>query len=605
MTVLITKLKLISFGQFENTTIFLDDGFNLLYGKNESGKSTIADFIEGVFYGFDDGVKQRHFNRKHEKYKPKYSYKYAGYIVLKKDGIDYRLSRNFYNGEYEIYDLSNDERLETKASNLNYPGEFFLGISYKLYQNLISNYQSQESPLAAKASIIEFLSTTDDYNFSSVKAIDYLDEKLSAIGTDRAFTKPYFKVKTEINELLEKTSALKVLRENTNKDFALLFKNRDKIANKTGKLKELRKDRDSYRGNLAYKNLEDEIKYRNKLNNIEQKLEEYEDFNDYEQESKDFKELFKNKYILFSLFIILVLLCLAIYKKEPYLIAIAIILFVLIIISFLKNNNLSDSSDKTYNNQRYSEYMALVKEKEKIIEVLRILENQDKTKDRANIDIIENIDIKAVEAKIKNLEIELEDLNKENLYLEKKLATAQEELEKEVDLLDRLEKLENDLASMEKEIEAIYLAKDTIKDLSQYSKADRISFNKEISKFISNITNGRYKEISYDSDFLPTIIKANGEGISLDKLSTGFYDQLNFALKYLINENKIDNFIVFDDAFINYDLERLRNALFFLLDLSSDRQIIYLTCHNREEELLKTEAIEFNMINLEDIWYMP
>lgn len=263
------------------------------------------------------------------------------------------------------------------------------------------------------------MSTTDDYNFSSVKAIDYLDEKLSAIGTDRAFTKPYFKVKTEINELSEKTSALKVLRNNTNKDFALLFKNRDQIANKTDKLKELREDRDSYRENQAYKNLEDEIKYRNKLNNIEQKLEEYEDFNDYEQESKDFKELFKNKYILFSLFIILVLLCLAIYKKEPYLIAIGIILFVLIIISSLKNNNLSDSRDKTYNNQRYSEYMALVKEREKIIEVLSVLENQDKTKDRANIDIIENIDIKAVESKIKNLEIELEDLNKENLYLEK------------------------------------------------------------------------------------------------------------------------------------------------------------------------------------------
>lgn len=601
MTVFIKKLKLISFGQFENTTIFLDEGFNLLYGKNESGKSTIADFIEGVFYGFDDGVKQRHFNRKHEKYKPKYSYRYAGYIVLNKDGLDYRLSRNFTNGEYEIYDLSNDERLETKASNINYPGVFFLGISYKLYQNLISNYQSQESPLAAKASIIEFLSTTDDYNFSSVKAIDYLDEKLSAIGTDRAFTKPYFKTKTEINELLEKTSALKHLRDNTNKDFALLFKNRDEIANKTNKLKELRKDRDSYRENQAYRNLEDEIKYKNKLNDIDNKLQGYEEFKDYNKENDNNKGLLRSKYFLFSPLIPVLLLILAIYKKEFYLIAISIILFIVIIISYLYFNNLSDDREKTYNNQRYSEYMDLVKEKEKIVEVLRILENQDKTKDFANIDIIENIDINEVEAKIKNLEIELDDLNKENLYLEKKLATAQEELEKEVDLLDRLNKLENDLASMEKEIEAINLAKDTIKDLSQYSKADRISFNKEISKLISNITNARYKQIAYDSDFLPTIIKANGEGISLDKLSTGFYDQLNFALKYLINENKIDNFIVFDDAFINYDLERLRNALFFLLDLSSDRQIIYLTCHSREEELLKTEAINFNFINLEDI----
>ncbi|MDU0895223.1 MAG: AAA family ATPase, partial [Anaerococcus sp.] len=101
MTVLLKKINIISFGQFENTSINFEDGFNLIYGKNESGKSTIASFIEGILYGFDDGNRVRHFNRKQEIYRPINSYKYAGMAIFNKDGIDYRISRNFDNGEYE------------------------------------------------------------------------------------------------------------------------------------------------------------------------------------------------------------------------------------------------------------------------------------------------------------------------------------------------------------------------------------------------------------------------------------------------------------------------------------------------------------------------
>ncbi|MFQ9332612.1 MAG: ATP-binding protein, partial [Finegoldia magna] len=48
----IIRLDLISFGRFNNYTIEFGDKFNLIYGLNESGKTTISKFIEGVFYGF-------------------------------------------------------------------------------------------------------------------------------------------------------------------------------------------------------------------------------------------------------------------------------------------------------------------------------------------------------------------------------------------------------------------------------------------------------------------------------------------------------------------------------------------------------------------------
>lgn len=609
MTVLLKKINIISFGQFENTSINFEDGFNLIYGKNESGKSTIASFIEGILYGFDDGNRVRHFNKKQEIYRPINSYKYAGMAIFNKDGIDYRISRNFDNGEYEIYDLKDNKIMDAKASNLNFPGEFILGISYDIYKSIISNYQSQESSEKAKAKVIELLINRDDYNFSSSDAINILDNKLAEIGSDRAYTKPYAKTKAEIDDISREILDLKTLRNQTNRDFEKLYKNRDQLAKKSKKVKELKKSRDAYRGNVAYKNLEDEIKYKNQLNFIESELKKYEDIasikykkdTDLLDKTEDLsdKNLLKHYiiYICGSLLLILMWK----YFKQNYLLAIAIILPIIMIAIDKKDSKVSDDHDKKYNDERYIKYLRLVKEREKIEEVLRVLENQDKTKDRSNIKEIQNLDIKETEEKIRKLEIDLEDLNKTNINLERKLASSEEKLNHEVDLVDRLNILEQNLIAMEEEIQAIKLAKDTIAEIRKDITENNANFDREISDLIATITKDKYKKVSYDTNLNPSIINSNGESISIDKLSTGFYDQLNFALKFLINENKLDNFIIFDDAFINYDLDRLRLALFFLLDLANDRQIIYMTCHNREEEVLKSEAIDFNMIDLEEI----
>ena len=47
----LTLLHIISFGGLNNYDIRLDDGVNVLYGPNESGKSSAAMFVKFVFYG--------------------------------------------------------------------------------------------------------------------------------------------------------------------------------------------------------------------------------------------------------------------------------------------------------------------------------------------------------------------------------------------------------------------------------------------------------------------------------------------------------------------------------------------------------------------------
>ena len=51
---IIEKIEIISFGKFSNKTLDFSEGINTIYGDNESGKSTVIDFIYAMFYGFGD-----------------------------------------------------------------------------------------------------------------------------------------------------------------------------------------------------------------------------------------------------------------------------------------------------------------------------------------------------------------------------------------------------------------------------------------------------------------------------------------------------------------------------------------------------------------------
>ena len=47
----IRELGLKHFGKFSDRTIQIEDGINILYGENESGKSTLHTFIKSMFFG--------------------------------------------------------------------------------------------------------------------------------------------------------------------------------------------------------------------------------------------------------------------------------------------------------------------------------------------------------------------------------------------------------------------------------------------------------------------------------------------------------------------------------------------------------------------------
>ena len=87
----INKIHINAFGKLSNFDLVLNDNFNVIYGDNEFGKSTLMAFIKMAFFGTASG--KAGADRK--KYQPWSGEKYAGSIDFTKDGVPYRIEREF------------------------------------------------------------------------------------------------------------------------------------------------------------------------------------------------------------------------------------------------------------------------------------------------------------------------------------------------------------------------------------------------------------------------------------------------------------------------------------------------------------------------------
>lgn len=607
---------MISFGKFENKKIKFDENFSLIYGKNETGKSTVSNFIEGLLYGFDEGKNKKSFSYKKESYKPKLSYKYAGSGIFNKDGIDLKVIRNFEDGSYKLINLSSGEEISSKQSHLGFPGEYILDMTYDIYKNYLTSFQGQKSEKKAREKLIESLAKQDiDYDFSANKAIRILDDRLNKLGSDRAYTKPYLKVKTEIKEIEDRLYEIKSYKKSYEKDFKRLDYNKKRQRSLREKYEKDKEKLDSYKKYRANQNYKDYKKWTDELYKINESIASYSDVFGLDEEY--FLSLEENlgqskkshssntKYIVFIQVLLFIFLGFSI-NKIFYLLALSSILLFIFLINSSKKTEDSRNDLSQYNKlrARFLKYKSLKKEKEKIEDVLSILRNQDIKDSESTFDLedFENYDIEKAEH---ILDSYLENLDKINVEIsrdEKNLVSIEEKIEDEVDLVERLHFLEDKLVEIENQKRAINLAKSTIKKIIDENRNDFTNLNKRVNQIIREISKNSFDSIIFDEKLNPKIRNREGYDIKLNQLSKGFIDQLSFALKLSINEEAFSKvFMVYDDAFMNYDLERLRNALFFLLDAASSRQIIYFTCHDREREVFESEGIKINYLDMEDV----
>lgn len=90
----IKRLHIDDFGRFQHHTMDLDPAFNVIYGQNEEGKSTLMAFIRLMFYGFS-GRPQDISKNLRQRYKPWNGADMKGHILFEHRGTIYRLERTF------------------------------------------------------------------------------------------------------------------------------------------------------------------------------------------------------------------------------------------------------------------------------------------------------------------------------------------------------------------------------------------------------------------------------------------------------------------------------------------------------------------------------
>ena len=138
------------FGQYRNRQIVFSEGLNVIYGHNESGKTTLMKFIEGILYGFYKPAQRRQYTADYEKYRPWDGGSYGGTLVYETEGQYVAVHRDFEKDEVQMWDVATKEDL-TKELPYN---EFYrqwepaardFKISAAAFRNTISIVQGKAS----------------------------------------------------------------------------------------------------------------------------------------------------------------------------------------------------------------------------------------------------------------------------------------------------------------------------------------------------------------------------------------------------------------------------------------------------------------------------
>lgn len=182
-----------NFGKLNKKKIDLKDGINIIYGPNESGKSTIFSFIRGVLYGFSTSTKRRSFEVAAESYKPWTGDGFGGYIEIEDKDI-YRIDKDFNltKDSVKITDISTGEDVTEKIisyenSKVEQPGAKFFNMSKDLYESTALMLNLPSSP-DVKMEITEKLRnfySTKSEGISFQKARENLQKKLDDLGTEK------------------------------------------------------------------------------------------------------------------------------------------------------------------------------------------------------------------------------------------------------------------------------------------------------------------------------------------------------------------------------------------------------------------------------------
>lgn len=652
----INKIKINSYGKLKEKEIKLKDGINIIYGKNESGKSTLLNFIVNSFYGISKNKKGKEYSDV-EKYTPWLGEEFSGKLEYELNNKNkYEIYRDFKKKNPKIFnenmeDISKEFNIDKSKGNeffyeqTKVDEELFLSTVVVGQQEVKLGKQEQNILVQKIANLVG----TGDDNVSYKRAIDRINRRLlDEIGTQRSREKPINIINKKIEDLeqkkqeLEKYEDIKYeIEENKNK----LEEEISDLNNKNNLLKEIKiinekekieKEKIKIKENIKKENIEKIKLIKEKINKIKNENKNIFEINN--EKTKNNKKInneknkLNKKIIIVFIFLLIINFLQFIFIKNKLINYIFLLTVPMTLIYFIISKNKLNKKIKKQKNIDENNLKNIEKINLKINNLnneINLLEknNNNLEKEINNLKSNLNLKINLEKEKIKNkylnkIEkseiinfINLENINYEieklqNEINNKKIRSHTLELDqKNIEpKLDNLSKIEEELVNNNERMSTLNklnlsfeLAKEILAEsYEEMRNTVTPKFTQELSKNISEITEKKYSKIMFNDEQGLIVELESGNYVPASKLSIGTIDQLYLSLRLsMIDELSEENLpIILDEAFAYYDTERLTNILKYLDEKYKTHQIILFTCTNREKEILEKIKVPYNLIEL-------
>lgn len=293
----IEKIIVNKYKGIKNLEINLDEKFNIIYGENGKGKSSLVSFITSMLYGMPSNGRNGELGKRLPNI-PFGESIASGSLYVKDNGINYLIQREF-NIDHKLdkllfVNLKSNESVKTNLS----PGEYFLGFKEEsfLKTNMINelSHRIGEKNNDEIISKLTNLLQSNDENISFTSALKLIEDKKKQITNIRKSGKLDL-INKEIIDLEIKNNKAKKIHSKI-KEFDSLEKNKtlelnkikddlEKSSNLILEYKTIYKEHDVFLKMLNDKNV-----LLNKLKNINLEIKESE-INNFEKLFDEYKNL--------------------------------------------------------------------------------------------------------------------------------------------------------------------------------------------------------------------------------------------------------------------------------------------------------------------------
>ena len=550
-----SKLLLKDFGKFHNREINLKPGINVIYGKRNAGKSTVADFEYAMLYGISTHPETDADDLGH--HKPMDGRGFSGKAYIQKDGEEYLVERSFRRHNMTTQMLNVKNGREEKLIHKNSLYEKVTDLDQRTYSDALYIRQQEKTENQAEIfnSFVTHLATTGSSNLDKRRALAILKEQRNALDVTETETQ-IAAIKEEMTQYDGDDEALQNVRkqiEDNDQEFAM----------ETAKRKrEARRLIDTSKG-VKY---EDDKELNEHLDSLQQNsvFLNADLLADYKPEKKLTDRWWM--IALTGLFVVGVIAALVYILpfdngvRQLFVVCTALFV-VMTILDGLRAKGALDGEPPAPSEEELKKIVYELERKNEAYEDVEI----DMSFARKFMDIKE--DLRATEAEI----------------LERKKQKAQ--------LDDELRVCEERKQAIEREIYAVTLATNTIQALTrEYTETWNYIINDHMSSVMQRVTAGLYEDARID-DKLRLVIKKNGAFIDITQVDDEDFPLVRLAVqvgiaKRLGRENMpvvIDGLPRMNDAQTAGFFEEVEN-------LPSEQVLIFTDDLQRMSKLEKTKS---------------